>query len=298
MSHTTNASKTYSAHTASLDTVFGRTQSFLALAHKGNDYEKELHYARCIGDLKGTEARLVSAQAIVDVAVRHGQDIGDEKYAIFSEAMVSSQKSKNLDNLGLFALMADRLHTQLPLLTSLSEGVTPSQQDLETAHTKHIVSIKDIFNVWNKVKFTHSYNESIAKGFLSETAASLLLERWALLNNVNRWIPSFTTLSEDHGNVINGGSKMGWDISIYTDDATNPNHKLQVKTKHSDSEEVKYQNTGIDFIPVSMLWVHKADETVKPQHILIELQQEYNYSNYRETNMLNQRTDVLLDMFS
>jgi hypothetical protein len=292
------------AYLASRDLVIDRKQTFLALAYRGDDYEKELYYARNIGELKGANARLVSAQAVVDVAVRHGQELGEKRYNLLSEAKRLSEKSKRLDNLGLIALMADRLNTQMPLLTKLSEGELPTQQNLELTHTNHKNSIERIFNLWQKVKSTHSDSAKFTIGFMSETAASLLLERWALKVNITDWVPTFTLLSEDHGNIINGGSKMGWDISIFTDCAHGPTHKLQVKTKYTDSEKTKYENpdqmTGIDFIPISKLWIPSdniQDKIILPQFILGDLLHEAQGSEIA-TDRLNDRTEVLLDMFS
>lgn len=297
---TANTDRLLGAYLGPRDMVLDRTQTFLALAHRANDYEKELYYAREIGNLKGANARLVCAQAIVDVAVRHGQEIGDERYEIFSEATRSSLKSKRLDNLGLITLMADRLHTQIPLLTSLSEGQIPPQQILETAHSKSLDSIERIFKIWNKVKLTHMPDRHTTKGFMSETAASLLLERWAIENDVDGWVPTFTTLSDDHGNIINGGVKRGWDISIYTDNVSDPTHKLQVKTTYSISKEAKYEKPKIDFIPISKLILPQTDkqhDVVMPQYILGDFLLAAQGSE-TASDRLDERTEVLLDMFS
>lgn len=282
--------------------VNSRISEYLGAAYKGTDPEKELALARKVGEFKGAEARIQSARAIADVAIRHASSFGSETMMLFSEAIESSIRVKNLDHIGVYSLMADRLRRQLSLNIAIAEGQIPSYEQIEKSHTEGINNINSVFSVWGNIKQGNPEAAKIAKGFMSEEATHLLLERYAIEQVGEGWVPMHSKFSEDSGRLTNGENKSGWDISIYTDcneDIGIPTHKLQVKTRPSVTDEKYLPSENIDFIYVSELSVSwdRVKKDVMPQYILSELL-DASEGDRKQQHRLDQRTEVLLDMFS
>lgn len=284
------------------DGVSERVHQYLETAYKGNDPEKELAMARRIGEFKGAEARLKSASALVDVAVRHSVSFNGNTALIFSEAIGCTEQVETTDQIGVYTLMASRLKRQASMNMSIAEGEIPSTEKLRKSHDLGVSTIGAIFSVWDKIKSTDLEAAKTAKGFISEEATILLLERYALEQIGEGWVPMHARLSEDNGRINNGWNRSGWDISIYTDcttDKTIPAHKLQVKTRPTKDDLTYPDSYGIDIVHVSGLHTLSDDKGVQvmPQFILSEFAQAAE-GGVHQQRRLDQRTDVLLEIFS
>jgi len=279
-----------------------RLLDYLDSTRTGSNPEKELDLAREIGDFKGAKARLFSARAIIDVASRHTQELGKESTMFFSEAAQSAKRAAYIDQVGVTKLASKKLLRQLPLRMMLTDGYLPRSIDLERTYIKGLESIPEVFSVWKKVKKGKpSLEAREAKGFLSEEAISLLLARCAVTQIGEGWVPVQSILSEDNGPMQNATYRTGWDTSIYTEGTEEiyPTYRLQVKTRRSEKSDF-YAGNGNGFSIIHVSELQTADGTsgpVLPQYILGELQREYE-GDYRVTSRLDERTEVLLDMFS
>lgn len=282
--------------------VNSRVSEYLSAAYRGTDPEKELALARKIGDFKGAEARIQSARAVADVAIRQSVSFGSETVMLFSESLESTLKAQKLDQSGVYSMMADRLIRQYMLNMTLAGGEIPSYEQIEKSYREGIANIGSIFSIWGKIKRGNIDAAKTAKGFMSEEATHLLLERYAVERIGDGWAPIHSKLSDDSGRLANGQNKSGWDISIFTDcdeDLMKPTHKLQVKTRPSTDDELYLPSENIEIIHVSELSVSwdRNKTVVMPQYILGELLDEHQ-GNRTQQHRLDERTEVLLDMFS
>jgi hypothetical protein len=279
-----------------------RVSNYVNQAHSGNDPEKEIFLAREIGEFNGANAKIHCAQAIAEVAIRHSATLNGSVSLLFSEAIDNSFNAAKQDSIGFISLKARRLRRQIMLGVSLAEGAIPGIDFLSKAHDENIDAISAIFSVWDKVKSSNIEAAKDVKGFMSEEAVTLLLERYGVNKLGQGWVPMHSLLSEVHGRIQNGKDKSGWDVSIYTDCAYDyrvPTHKLQVKTRHSDTDKMYADRLDIDLVCVSDLIVKwdKSRNEAAPQYILNELMNE-NQGTRSVTHRLDERTEVLLDIFS
>jgi hypothetical protein len=181
-------------------------------------------------------------------------------------------------------------------------GELPSPERGSKVHKSNVSSIENIFAVWDKVKHHRIDEAKNLKGFMSEEAVQLLLERYAVNSIGEGWVPTYSTLSEDRGKIQNGGEKSGWDLSIFTDcvdKIKSPTHKLQIKTRRTAVDERYIAGIDVDFVHVSDLavsWDRRQSE-VMPQYILSEILSE-SEGNRTSAHRLDERTEVLLDIFS
>ncbi len=294
-----NHSKTLRHNSRSLIDLNQSVSNFIKSTQAGNDPEQELALARKIGQFSGAEAKLKSARALADVAVRHSASFGSETAMHFSEALEISSEVIRLDQVGVYALMARRLQRQAALNFSIAEGRLPKRELLEKTHQRGISGIADTFTTWNKIN-KRSEASNALRGYMSEEATNLLLERYALTKDGEPWVPMFSLFSDYYGSHGINGSKSGWDISIFTDDPnvniTQPTHKLQVRSRPVKSGEDYDESCGIDLVHVSELVIGEDKEDVLPQYILNELQGE-STGKRNQAQRLDARTKVLLDIF-
>jgi len=304
MSNSSNNSRSNKARQARLgskENTFGRLHKFVTKVHDCSDPEKELALARKICEFKGAQALLLGSQAITDVASRHAGAFGSDTAILFAEAGALATKAKNLDQVGIVAVCADKLMTDIPLRLNIAEGILPTLDTVEQAHGKNIQGIDFMFSVWDKVKSSRTSDSRTLKGAMSERATELLLTRYAIQTLGNGWVPVQSTLSEDHGPIVNASQRTGWDLSIFTEgDRSDPIHRIQVKTRKSENDQTYVPSDDFSIVHVSELRAHTDNPAreVLPQYILNELQRERETDSAHCARNLDLRTELLLDMFS
>jgi len=280
-------------------------QKYLKVAHTGNNPEKELRFAREIGDFNGALAKLQCAKALAGTAFRHAEQFGSITALLFSQAHENAQIASDLDSTGLLRHKAEKLKLSLPIYSQISEGLVPSLETIEANAVARKKMLPGLLENWTKAKESANHIEIIETvGALSEEAVELMLSRYVINHSVGGFIPVASVFSQDCGRIANSTIKSGWDISIFTNYPEFPTlaHRLQVKTTPKDDEYV--EATDFDIVSVSDLRIptEKHGRTT-PEKILNEILCEHEgtntYIDPRQARAyLDCRTEVLLDIFS